>query len=85
MRNDIYCRDTDGNTPLHLAASNGYTQTMKAILAFHGHFIDSPNRLGVSHVTVLLGSSTGKVMWLEFAVSAEFAVCIICMFPYVSV
>jgi len=73
VRGDICCRDADGNTPLHLAASNGYTQTMKAILAFHGHFIDSPNRLGVRHITVLLGSSTGKVLWPEFTVSAEFA------------
>ena len=50
----ICFRDADGNTPLHLAASKGYTQTMKAILSFHGHLIDCQNKLGVS---IIMGRS----------------------------
>jgi len=34
----------NGNTPLHLAAANGYTNTMTAILKIHEHLLNSVNK-----------------------------------------
>jgi ankyrin repeat protein len=44
----LECRDMNGNTPLHLAAASGYSQTMTAILNIHGHLLDVPNKRLVS-------------------------------------
>ena len=40
-----------GNTPLHLAAENGYTQTMKLLLGSHFHILNAGNKEGVSMYT----------------------------------
>ncbi len=45
-------RDEHGNTPLHLAAANGYSQTMNAILNLHSHLTDSTNKDEVGDVTL---------------------------------
>ena len=42
------CRNVDGNNPVHLAAINGYTNTMVAILSIHSHLVNAENRAGVS-------------------------------------
>ena len=41
-------RNLDGNNPVHLAAINGYTNTIVAILSIHSHLVDAENRQGVS-------------------------------------
>ena len=41
------CRNVDGNNPVHLAAINGYTNTMVAILSIHSHLVNAENRAGV--------------------------------------
>ena len=41
------CRNMDGNNPVHLAAINGYTNTMVAILSIHSHLVNAENRAGV--------------------------------------
>ena len=38
----------EGNNPVHLAAINGYTNTMVAILSIHSHLVNAENRDGVS-------------------------------------
>ena len=46
LKND--CRDHYGNSPLHLAAENGYTQTIKSLLGVHSHILNNKNSEGVS-------------------------------------
>jgi ankyrin repeat protein len=52
----------NGNTPLHLAAASGYTQTMIAILNIHGHLMDVTNKKLVSFHRVFC---TSLKHWLE--------------------
>ncbi len=44
----LSCRDLYGNNPVHLAAINGYTNTMVSILSVDAHLTDIPNNQGVS-------------------------------------
>ena len=40
-------RDNCGDTPLHLAAENGFSQTMKVLLGLHPHLLNAANKSGV--------------------------------------
>ena len=51
------CRDHYGNSPLHLAAQNGYTQTIKSLLGVHSHILNNKNSDGVSIQIVLVTES----------------------------
>ena len=44
---NLICRDHYGNSPLHLAAQNGYTQTIKSLLGVHSHILNNMNADGV--------------------------------------
>lgn len=37
-----------GRSPLHLAAENGYTQTIKMLLSFHTNLLDQTCKKGVN-------------------------------------
>ena len=56
LKNDY--RDHYGNSPLHLAAQNGYTQTIKSLLGVHSHILNNKNSDGVSIQIVLVKESS---------------------------
>ena len=62
LKND--CRDHYGNSPLHLAAQNGYTQTIKSLLGVHSHILNNKNSDGVS-IQIVLVKETPKLTILK--------------------
>lgn len=51
-RGALLHRDHNGRNPLHLAAMNGYTQTIELLLSVHSHLLDQVDKDGVSTNTV---------------------------------
>lgn len=49
-RGALLHRDHNGRNPLHLAAMNGYTQTMELLHSVHSHLLDQVDKDGVSTV-----------------------------------
>lgn len=52
-RGALLHRDHNGRNPLHLAAMNGYTQTIELLLSVHSHLLDQTDKDGVSTLTKL--------------------------------
>ena len=46
-RGALLHRDHNGRNPLHLAAMNGYTQTMELLHSVHSHLLDQVDKDGV--------------------------------------
>ena len=46
--NVFFTRDRWGNTAMHLAAKEGYVNTVQAILNVHGYLLNAANKVGVS-------------------------------------
>lgn len=47
-RGALLHRDHNGRNPLHLAAMNGYTQTIELLHSVHSHLLDQADKDGVS-------------------------------------
>ena len=47
-RGAIIHRNSCGETPLHVAASNGYTKTIRVLVEMHCQLIDQAEENGVS-------------------------------------
>jgi len=52
-RGAILHRNIKGETPLHVAAANGYTKTIQILIETHQHLIDQVEENGVSATLAL--------------------------------
>ena len=57
----------DGNNPVHLAAINGYTNTMVAILSIHSHLVNAENRAGVRIIRLSVNTYRKNIIALELS------------------
>lgn len=53
-RGALLHRDHNGRNPLHLAAMNGYTQTIELLQSVHSHLLDQVDKDGVSTLAMKL-------------------------------
>lgn len=65
---DLQAIDNDGNTALHLAAQNGYTDCVKALLTQRGDLINQPNNMG--DTPLIRAAASDKTEIVEMLISS---------------
>ncbi|XP_076441440.1 transient receptor potential cation channel subfamily A member 1-like [Babylonia areolata] len=73
QRGAVIHRDNEDNTPLHHAASQGWTQSMRTLLAIHSHLIDVKNSNGETalHVASRQGMTRAVTLLLTMGAALE--------------